>query len=320
MMMKKYLLAAILVICIMLSIFGLTCCDKFDVSDSSKNDVTNEANIPVTVMPTQPNPSRDKEIDYDQIIKKVWIAENWDKEKAYEYSSFCISKIENGLIEGKYTVRGVAEPYENYYLPNHLWDFTGTMNNGSAECQIIDRDGNDAKMKLIFITNNEIEATIEYASKSEFNGNKYLNGTFFFRPYNLKDISGFTPFCDQCFAVDDLNSWGDINFVSGKRVRGHHIPTVAYLANKGGDIFYSFTSLLPNNVNIKAVSFQDLNKDGLKDIIIIIGGVDDSLNFALVTIQDTYGSFSRDSKFEQGINESGNNKDIQTIMDYLSNN
>jgi len=54
---------------------------------------------------------------------------------------------------------------------------------------------------------------------------------------------------------------------------GSHIPTVFYLTDENGDILYNFQATLPYMVDVKAVAFEDVSKDGLKDIIIII--VDD---------------------------------------------
>jgi len=100
---------------------------------------------------------------------------------------------------------------------------------------------------------------------------------------------------------------------------GSHIPTVAYLTNKEDDILYDFTWAIPNNVDFYAVSFQDVNKDGLKDIIIIYGVGDDiSSSTAKIFTQNTDGVFDVDGDMTQEINDSGNNKDIKTVLDYLS--
>lgn len=340
MLMKKIRLTAISIICIITFNVGLTGCanikDNSDISDNhpstiSKTNGTSTPDpspAPATVMPTQPcsSPSGDniKAIDYNQYIKKVWIVKSWT-EGAYDYSSFCIFKIANKKIEGKLSTTVIAIPDYYYYLPDHLGylgNLTGTINNDTAECQFSDKNGNKGNVKLVFKENDEIEATIIFTYKSQIYKDLSLNGTFLFKPYNLKDIGGgrgsFSSFNDQCFTVD-LNSWGKVNFVSGKIISERHIPTVAYLTNKDGDIFYDFTSFLPNNVNVKAVSFKDVNKDGLKDLIIILNvGDDSSWHLARVLFQNPVGSFHYDDKLSQEVNESGNNKDIKTIMDYLS--
>uniref|UniRef100_UPI0006D29DAA hypothetical protein n=1 Tax=Clostridium sp. NkU-1 TaxID=1095009 RepID=UPI0006D29DAA len=119
----------------------------------------------------------------------------------------------------------------------------------------------------------------------------------------------------------DLNSWGNVKFVSGKITGGDHIPVVFYLTNEDGDILYNFYAALPYSIDVKAVSFQDVNKDGRKDIIIIAadnydGAAGDPI--ATVYLQEADGSFTNDYKLDQEINDSGNNKDVSTIANYLS--
>lgn len=136
---------------------------------------------------------------------------------------------------------------------------------------------------------------------------------------NIKNIKGFTTIENQSFMVD-LNSWGNVKFVSGKITGGNHIPVVFYLTSENGDILYSFEDTpFPYNVDVKAVSFQDVNKDGLKDIIII---VIDNANFgkpiSAVWLQNDDKKFTCNTKLSQEMNESGNNNDIKTVTYYLS--
>lgn len=138
-------------------------------------------------------------------------------------------------------------------------------------------------------------------------------------PYNLKDVKGFSPIENQSFMVD-LNSWGKVKFVSGKLTGGNHIPVVFYLTDKDGDILYDFQATLPYMVDVKAVSFEDVSKDGLKDIIII---VDDAYPGqgnnpqATVYFQKSDGSFANDLLLDQEINDSKSNRDVKTVKSYL---
>jgi len=136
---------------------------------------------------------------------------------------------------------------------------------------------------------------------------------------NIKNVKGFTPIENQSFTVN-LNSWGKVQFVAGKITGGTHVPTVFYLTNENGDILYSFDDApFPYDVDVKAVSFQDVNKDGLKDGIIIVSDHDNSGKpIAAVWLQSADKKFACDTKLSQKINESGNNQDIKTVTDYLS--
>jgi hypothetical protein len=94
------------------------------------------------------------------------------------------------------------------------------------------------------------------------------------------------------------------------------------LTDKDGNILYDFTDTFsPYMTDVKAVSFQDVNKDGLKDIIIILVDIysgHDPNNIATVLYQKANGSFANDPAIDQKINSDGNNKDINSIMNYLS--
>lgn len=325
--MKKIRLTAISIICIITFFVGLTgCASVKDKSDISKNTPSTDSNTNGTSSQNSSYVMENKHnsflsgnddgadsIEYNKYIKKVWVVKNWSK-GAYDYSSFYISKIANGEIEGKFSTGGIVVPNYRSVLGN----LTGKINNDMAECQFSDKYGNKGDVKLVFKANDEIEATIEYTNKSQTYKDLSLDGTFLFKQYNLNDIDGFTQFKDQSFTVD-LNSWGNVKFVSGRYIGAKHILTVCYLTNKDGDIIYDFDPPFPYDVDVKAVSFQDVNKDGLKDIIIVVGNSNDSSwQIATVFFQRDDGWFDSDSALDEEINDSGNNKDIKTITDYLS--
>jgi hypothetical protein len=235
----------------------------------------------------------------------------------YNNSSFCITKILNGKITGIFTIGLPAVP--NIY---HSGQLTGTINKNTAECQFSDNAGDKGNINLVFKSNNDIEATIKFTNRIQANKNLSLDGTFEFRPYNLSDMKQFSPIESQSFMVN-LNSWGYVKFVSGKGIGGNHIPTLFYLTDKDANVIYDFSAELPYSIDVKSVSFQDVNNDGLKDIIIICT---DAYNvpagsgkpIATVYFQKNDGSFTSNDELDQELNDSGNNKDIKTIMNYLS--
>lgn len=249
------------------------------------------------------------EIDFNQYIKKTWV-----EKKGTSNASFCITKIADGKITGRFSSNVPAVP--NRY---NLGNLTGEINKDTAECQFSDTIGNKGNIKLVFKSNGEMEATIKLTDKSKYAEERPQEGTFQFIPYNLNNIKGFSPIESQSFMVN-LNSWGNVKFVTGKLTAGNHIPVVFYLTNKDGDILYDFDAALPYGIDVKAVSFEDVNKDGYKDIIIIaVDSYDDSgEHIATVYFQKADGSFSNDSKLDQEINNSGNNKDVKTVRHYLS--
>jgi hypothetical protein len=316
-MIKKMLFVIITV-----SLFLTGCSNSAQTSESpvlepKESTVAAEANTESNVNPL---------IDYKQYPKKTWIR-NTDTDLSNNGGlTFLISKIEDGKIQGKIWAVGHSPAYNMDSA-----EFEGTVNKDTAECQLIhDTRGNKGTIKFLFKPNDTIEATIQITEKSGDTVMSLPSGTFEFAPDNLKNIEGFAPIENQSFMVD-LNSWGNVKFVSGKLTAGNHIPVEFYLTNKDGDILYNFNAVLPYNVDVKAVSFEDVNKDGLKDIIIIVEGKDGKGqgNDAVATVyfqkaEGSYDENERDNAFEnnpkldQEINNSGNNKDIKTVKSYLA--
>ncbi|WP_077610178.1 hypothetical protein [Clostridium sp. Marseille-P2415] len=255
-------------------------------------------------------------IDYKQYLKKNWIRDTDTNFPDDGGLSILISRIEDGKIQGNIVAVGNGPAYNMDSA-----EFEGTVNDDTAQCRLVnDSRGNEGTVKFLFKPDSALEATIIITEKSEDRVMSLPEGTFEFTPYNLKDIKGFALIEDQTFMVD-LNSWGNVKFVSGKLTAGSHVPVVFYLTNEEGDILYNFNATLPYSVDIKAVSFKDVNKDGLKDIIMIAADNYDGSSgesIAAVYLQETDGSFTNDYKLDQEINDSGNNKDINTVMSYLS--
>lgn len=332
--MKNNLLIAMTEICIITFIIGLIGCSnvkhKSEISENHSNtisntnetDILNSSDASLAVVPTQPSNSPSDNIikgeDYSKYLKKVWILKSWDISKSYNNKfSFCIYKIAKGKIEGKFMINGIVEPDDEFYTSNYLGDINGIINSNIADCQFSDKNGNDGNIKITLLKNNEIEANIKFISKSKFNQDKSLDGIFLFKPYNLKNLVGFSSFKDQSFIVD-LNSWGIVKFVSGKMLGGNHTPTVAFLTGSDGNIYYDF-NYLPNNVEFNSVSFQDVTYDGLKDIIIIYGVGEYVPEDCYVKIfsQNENGLFAI-CDLTGEINDSVKSKDIKSIKDYLS--
>ncbi|WP_372999654.1 hypothetical protein [Lutispora sp.] len=209
-------------------------------------------------------------IDYSQYLKKIWVVISWNG-GTYEYSSFFISKIKDGKIEGKFSTRTIAMPDFYYYSlkpSKYLGVLNGTIKNGIAECYFSDKAGNKGHVTLVFNKNDEIEATIKYTDKEEHYNDLSLDGIFLFRPYNLEDIESFTQFEDLSFTVD-LNSWGNVNFVAGESDGSNKVHPVAYITNEHDDILYEFKASFQTGSEIIETSIMDINEDGLKDVVII---------------------------------------------------
>ena len=330
-LMKKTLLTVIAVISIMTFSAGITGCtvikNKSDaavnhspiISKTNEISILNPSPAPVTAMSTQTSNFSSVDsigaIDFNQYIKKVWVVKE-DADDVYRYPSFGISKIVNGQITGVFSlIVDVPDTFGNY---GHL---TGTINNDTAECQFDNGFGIKGNMKLFFRTNGKIEVTFEYSDKEEADNFIAEEGkSYEYIPFNINNIDGFIPIESQSLIVN-LNSWGDVKFVSGKTKGERYTSACFYLTDEDGNILYEFYTDTYVNVDVDDVSFQDVNKDGLKDIIIIVHHTHNpgfGKQFATVFYQKTDGTFYYDGMLDQEINDSDSNKDVKTVTEYLS--
>ena len=195
--------------------------------------------------------------------------------------------MQKGKLVGKCTINGLhgfCIPYAGPDEGIDYADLTGTIKNGIAYCHYI-------------ASTSEVQGSFEFKFKSD-NDIEVIypdekNKNYQYTPYTINDeiaLEGLIPDKNQSFTVN-LNSWGNVNFVSGEILN----TPIFYLTNKDGDILYDFDDgigLDSNFVIVKAVSFQDVNKNGLKDIIIIAADNNDSSNvMAEVYLQQADGSF-----------------------------
>ena len=91
---------------------------------------------------------------------------------------------------------------------------------------------------------------------------------------NLNELKrkGLKVIEDQSFPVD-LENWGKVRFVSSEFPIGGTSKLRFYLADSKDNILYTFPDFYGNQwstfYEFKAVSFNDVNNDGFKDIVII---------------------------------------------------
>lgn len=312
----------ILLVIITASVLLAGCGNKVQQNEQSSSNKTNgsqtvsnssNSSSATNTSATNNTVTRNNTINYNQYIGKTWIKKNGNYN-----TSFCISSIANGKITGYLSsLYGGAVPTTYDFKKN----FTGTINKNTAQCQLSDSNGNKGTITLVFNQNDEIEATINLTAKSQNTDMQPQEGTFEFIPYNLSSIKGFSLLKNQSFMVN-LNSWGNVRFVSGKLTAGNHIPVVFYLTDTQGNILFDFNPSLPYNADVNAVSFVDLNKDRLKDIIIIVdyNGVNGVSQLATVYFQKIDGSFINYPNIDEKINNSGNNKSVKDVKNYLSQN
>ncbi len=317
---KKFLLTVITVSCLAAGCGKEASSDRLQETENTSASASQENTV--IIQSSQESNSQaaaetESKTDYSRYLKKNWIRSTDTNYPENGGLSIVISSIKDGKIKGDISAVGNGPAYNI-----DSSGFEGTVDGNTAQCELVDDSrGNKGTVRLTFKSQGILEAAVVITERSEDNIMTLPEGTFEFAPDNLKRIEGFEPIEDQSFLVD-LDSWGKVKFVSGKLTAGSHIPAVFYLTDDDGAIFYEFNTAFPYNVNVEAVSFKDLNNDGLKDIIIIVSEQyegSSGLPIANVCFQQEDGSFMTDYELCQEINDSGNNKDIKTVTNYVMN-
>ncbi|GAA0079007.1 hypothetical protein UT300005_33860 [Clostridium sp. CTA-5] len=301
--MNKKFLSAVITVFLLLS----GCSGNATQSNVRKSSEQSSSNVEDnnTSKSLDTNKSNDS-IDYSQYVSKTWVDKNGTNN-----ASFCISKIADGKITGRFASNSITIPGSF-----EIGQFNGTINKDTAECQFSDNVGNKGNIKLVFKSNKAIEVSINLTDKLQDTDERPKEGSFQYKPYTINDVKGFSIINSQSFKVS-LNSWGNVKFVSGKLIGGSHIPIEFYLVDNEENILYYFDNTLPYGMDIKAVSFEDVNNDSLKDVIVIVESSDGG-EIATVFLQKFGGTFAIDTNLDNEINNSGNNKDINSVKKYLS--
>ena len=206
-------------------------------------------------------------LDYQQYLKKIWVPDNWSYETYIDHSSFRISRIEDGEVQGEFASQSLAMPQiyrdQSDYL-RYQDNFVGTINNHIAECSYEDSAGNKGNLKLEFKENDKLDVIIEYISRRTGINTDIQSGNYSYRPYNVTDLHGFVE-DEDLFMEIELNSWGYVHLVSGNYFGNKPFPAV-YLATEEGYILYDFGAPYQTATEVLAVSVKDLNDDGLMDV------------------------------------------------------
>jgi len=151
------------------------------------------------------------------------------------------------------------------------------------------------------------------------NSNTKVNRTL----NNLKD-GGLQVIQTQCFLVN-LENYGSVKFISGLKRENSNDNVNFYLVNDRNNVLYKFPDFYGNAkgmfTDIEAVSFSDVNKDGLKDIIVIANYSINGKSTKICSIYFQKGKeFINNKNFDDKINNSPNNKSVAAILKYAKGN
>jgi hypothetical protein len=275
-------------------------------------------------------------IEHEQDINQLYVSDDLGQipevaEKKGISDGIEVDTIYIYDIENKSNSDEVGGRFYTFYV-NNYWDQIKDANlyTNSKYKDIFD------EAKIPFITPDELSimisekeeqvgATAEIKKGKEVTW-KTLSGNMF-SDYLKSKIkldtlvkNGLRVFEDQSFDVK-LDSFGDVRFVSGL---GEFNQLWLYLVNSNKEIIYVFpyfyTNVLSDLQEVNAVSFKDVNKDGLKDITIIahcLSANGDELTMANVYFQKDNG-FMNSYQLDEKINDTNNNNSINEITKYVN--
>ncbi|WP_226002487.1 DUF4163 domain-containing protein [Paenibacillus sp. BJ-4] len=127
-----------------------------------------------------------------------------------------------------------------------------------------------------------------------------------------------------------LEGFGKVRFVSTQTKKEGIPKNYFFLLDDRERVIYSFPDLYGNewwyaDEGVEAVAFKDINKDGLKDVIIIAyyetgSGPDGAKPFPVVGIyfQKKNKTFTTLPALDQAINDKGHNQTIKDVIQYVS--
>lgn len=144
------------------------------------------------------------------------------------------------------------------------------------------------------------------------------------------EAGGFAVIEEQTFPLE-TECFGEVTLVPAMEERYHRL--ILFLTEQDGTVVYRTDQLAANSWNmgtleqpieeIGAVSFQDLNRDGRTDIILIVSCRNKTGTYAGkeykigdVLFQDETG-FYRDYRISDKINRFGMNKSVESIIAYV---
>jgi len=188
-----------------------------------------------------------------------------------------------------------------------------------------DNANNNSSAKKYPSTNNHHD--IENHNQAQTNNNTPSNRSSLSNKENIESLikGGLEIIENQSFWIE-FENWGKVKFISSEILIDGTYKLRFYLTNESEDILYQFPEFIGNDwptfYEIRAVSFKDINKDGLKDIIIIADyltgiGEQGAIPFPVGSIYfQIRKKFINYSKLDDQINDSGKNKNIDMIVNF----
>jgi hypothetical protein len=176
--------------------------------------------------------------------------------------------------------------------------------------------------------NNTIKSPSITSSPSNSQSNENRSGGSSNKEKNIAELQkkGLEIIEGQSFLVE-LGEFGKVRFVSSQLLDNDKYKLLFFLVDHKGNIVYEFSDFVDNKMwilsELKAVSFKDLNKDGLNEIIVIADymtgiGKDGAVpfHFSRIYFRKDKG-FSNFPKLDTEINDAQKNENIDMVIKFV---
>lgn len=269
----------------------------------------------------------------DEYLKTVWLVNDYKEDEVYGNMSFIILEQDGDRIKGKFTVNDILYPNNHLYFmgegaeyeETYAGEFNGKLDGGKAVCSVTwDYYGIEGEMTLKFIDRKKIVAKILFEEEKCELG-KLTSGEYVFTTLDLEyqNNSDFT--YDDTIKSIQLGKWGNVKLVSRVRRGGKHTVLYLYLIDNFDNIIYDFSSEypFPYMTKVKESKFEDINGDGLEDVIILLNSIEEkdekSDNQVRIYFQNSNGGFEESKQLFDIVNSLSKKRrrDISYILKYV---
>lgn len=298
--------------------FLVGCTESKDLNNDNnepfQNSITNKIDITVDA------------IDYNSFSKKIWISE---QDMSLNDLFIYINHIDNVSMEG--VLYRWKLPISSYFYYNppfderYPWNLEGKIIDNTIEGELT--YGGVSGNILLVVEDSKIIGNIEVPDESELKDIPSDNNNFKFRPYTLSDVvTGFEEDGGEVIILSDyaieanLDSWGDIKLLP-LMVKSNKSHPIFYLVNENNEILYQLDAPFQNGLDVTEISLDDIDGNGLTDIIIILGDEDESVGSVVAWVfYQVDNLFYVDYKTQRELNiefYDTTNLDAREVKEYL---
>lgn len=285
------------IICLLSITVFLVSCSKVGNNEIPEKNIVNETE------------SKEHDIDYSYYIRKIWINEGSEQQKSMDDLFLYLNRVNGENIEGE--IYTGEMPISSYFYDlsfdsNYQWNFMGKILDDSVKCKFVGEEMN-GNISLVF-NNANIVGNIELTEEVVLN-DKFINeGTYNFRPYTIKDVNSqyeehgiSTILLDEYSYEVHIDSWGKVHFIS-MMVNSNKPHPLFFLANEESEILYRFYAPFQNGLDVTEISVDDIDGDGLEDIVVILGAKDIGGVVAWIFFQTKDGMFRVNNEVQKELN------------------